>query len=134
MTYCNRLCLFASLIMLQFNIKAQSNETYSLTRLFSNRKPNTLAKDKATIQQTGEFAFQFETECGKIDAQFKKRKKLKLQLLNSQSEPCSDILLGIFEDIRTNLMKTNKISALNTQLIFFAKKDTLFIFEKQKNN
>ncbi len=115
-------------------MKSQSNETYSLIKLFSNKKPNTLAKDKATIQKLNELSFKFETECGKIDAQFKKRKKHKLQLLNSQSEPCSDILLGIFEDIRTNLMRTNKIRELNNQLIFFAKKDTLFIFEKQKNH
>jgi len=133
MAYCIRICLIASLIILRFNLNAQSKQTYSLIKIFSNKKANTLSKDKAVVEIAGELDFKFETDCGKIQSQYKKGKKLKLQLLNSQSEPCSDLLLGVFEDIRSNLLKTNKITEANNKLIFFAKKDTLLVFERQQN-
>ncbi len=133
MDSCSRICFIASLILLQFKLNAQSNQTYALTKIFNNKKANALAKDKAIVEKAGEMDFKFETDCGKIQSQFKKGKKLKLQLLNSQSQPCSDLLLGVFEDIRTNLLKTNKITETNDKLIFFAKKDTLLVFQKQQN-
>lgn len=102
-----------------------------MSKFFTNQKVNLLAKDKATLNRNSKWFYNFETDCGKIHVKFKKTLKLKIALLQLKSNPCSDLLIGIYEDIRINLGKTSKIKETKGKIIFLAKKDTLMVFNKE---
>lgn len=114
-------------------IHSQTKQNYSITKIFTNQKANTLVKDKAIAKMKNKHTFVFETDCGKIFVRFKKVFTLKLRELTATSEPCSDILMGIYEDIRTSLRKVTNVKSNKQQLVFFHKKDTLMLFDQLNN-
>jgi heat shock protein HslJ len=104
--------------------------TYYLTVIYSGGKKNMMVKDKGHIvfDLKAKTASCF-TSCNFIKLNFTmKDQAIKFTNIVPAKEPCPDPLIGIEEDLKTNLPKINAYSVMGKQITFMKDKETLIIF------